>query len=265
MSTDARWLATMPEVYDRCLGPALFAPFAAHVAAEAAALAPRRVLELAAGTGILTAELVAALPTADITATDVNPAMMAVGQARAPGPTWRQADAQQLDLPDNSFDLVACQFGLMFFPDKPAAFAETARVLAPGGSLLYTVWDAAETSDFAGAMVQSLRAVLPEDPPEFIVRGPHGYHDPDQLAADLRAGGVVDGRVEPLVLRGATASAQVITEGFCLGTPLRFELAERGPLDELTGRLQQEMVSRLGSGPVTGDLGALLVTGRAPS
>jgi len=129
----------MPEVYDRCLGPALFAPLAARVAAEAQALAPRRVLELAAGTGILTAELVRALPAAEITATDLSPAMVGWAADRVAGPRWLQADAQQLDLPDADFDLVVCQFGVMFFPDKMAAFAEAARVLAPGGTLLFTV------------------------------------------------------------------------------------------------------------------------------
>jgi SAM-dependent methyltransferase len=262
MSTDSQWIATMPEVYDSCLGPALFAPFAARVAAVAQALSPRRVLELAAGTGILTAELVRALPAAEITATDLNPAMVAWAADRVAGPRWLQADAQHLDLPDAAFDLVACQFGVMFFPDKPAAFAEAARVLAPGGTLLFTVWDAVETSDFPAAMVRSLATVLPLDSPDFIVRVPHGYCDPDQLAADLRAGGLVADSIDRVVLRGRSPSAQVIAHGFCLGTPLRFALQERGSLEDLSSALSQQMVARLGSGPVDSDLAAFVVTAR---
>jgi len=192
----------MPEVYDECLGSALFAPYASLVATVAARLAPRRVLELAAGTGILTAELLRALPAAEITATDLNPAMVTRGAARVPGPDWRQADAQQLKLSDDCFDLVACQFGVMFFPDKPTAFAETARVLRPGGHALFTTWDTVDTSELPAAMVDSLQAVLPEDPPRFIERIPHGYVDAGQITADLRAGGLTDIGIERVVLHG---------------------------------------------------------------
>ncbi len=265
MSTESQWLAAMPEVYDECLGPALFLPFAVRVAAAAAERRPGRVLELAAGTGILTAELVRALPAADIVATDLNPAMVAVGSGRAPGPDWQQADAQQLAYPDGSFDLVVCQFGAMFFADKPAAFAESARVLVPGGTLLCTVWDHVETSDLPAAMVDSLHAVLAEDPPDFIVRVPHGYCDPDRIVADVRAGGLQEISIERLVLRGETPSAAEVTRGFCLGTPLRFALQERGSLPELTSRLAEEMVARLGDGPVAGSLAAYLVTARTPA
>jgi SAM-dependent methyltransferase len=254
----------MPEVYDECLGSALFAPYAGLVAAVAARRAPGRVLELAAGTGILTAELLRALPAAEITATDLNPAMVARGAARVPGPAWRQADAQHLDLPDDCFDLVACQFGAMFFPDKPAAFAETARVLRPGGSALFTTWDTVETSDLPAAMVASLQAVLPEDPPRFIERVPHGYVDAEQITADLRAGGLVGIGIERVVLQGRAESTVAAARGFCLGTPLRFELQARGSLPELTQRLAAELTARLGSGPVAGELAAFLVTARAP-
>lgn len=254
----------MPQVYGECLGPALFAPFAVRVAQAAAARAPRHVLELAAGTGILTAELVRALPAAEITASDLNAAMVAEGAAQVLGPVWLQADAQHLDLPDDRFDLVACQFGAMFFPDKPAAFAEAARVLVPGGTLLCTVWDDVTTSDFPAAMVAALQVVLPDDAPDFVVRIPHGYCDPDRITADLRAGGLAEPAVERVVLRGRAASARTLARGFCLGTPLRFALQERGSLPELTERLAAEMTTRLGPGPVTGELAAFLVTARAP-
>ncbi|HEX8766895.1 MAG TPA: class I SAM-dependent methyltransferase [Jatrophihabitans sp.] len=265
MSTDAQWSESMPEVYDSCLGPALFAPFAARLAAAARALSPRRVLELAAGTGILTAELARALPAAEITATDLNPAMVDWAAERLAGPRWLQADAQHLDLPDGCFDLVACQFGVMFFPDKPAAFAEAARVLAPGDTLLFSVWDAVETSDFPAAMMHSIAAVLPGHPPDFIVRVPHGYCDPDQLTADLRAGGLEPRGIDRIVLRGRSDSARMIARGFCLGTPLRFALQDRGSLEELTSALEDEMAARLGAGPVESALAAFVVTARTPA
>jgi SAM-dependent methyltransferase len=260
VSTDASWVEAMPEIYDRCLGPALFAPFADHLATLAATMSAQRVLELAAGTGIATAALIRALPAADITATDLNPAMVEWATDRVGGATWRQADAQHLDFPDDCFDLVVCQFGVMFFPDKPAAFAEAARVLAPNGTMVFTVWDVVELSPFPAAMVASLASVLPEHPPSFIVDVPHGYADPGRITADLEAGGLHAERIQPLVLRGSSPSARTITEGFCLGTPLRFALEARGSLERLTKRLSDEMTARLGAGPVEGDLAGLVVT-----
>ncbi len=254
----------MPEVYDRCLGRALFAPFASHLAQRAAALGPRRVVELAAGTGITTAQLVRALPGADITATDLNPAMVSWAAERVAGATWQQGDAQRLDLPDACADLVVCQFGVMFFPDKAAAFAEIARILAPGGTLLFSTWDAVEASDFPAAMVASLAAMFPDSPPSFIVRVPHGYADPDRIRLDVQSAGLLVQSIEPLVLRGKSASAQLLAEGFAMGTPLRFELQDLGPLGSLTQQLAQDMTRRLGDGPVEGDLAAFLVTARKP-
>jgi SAM-dependent methyltransferase len=146
---DRLWVGSMPEAYDRWLAPSVFRPFAQHLARRAARLAPRQVLEIAAGTGVLTSELIKALPGADVTATDLNAAMVEFGSRQAPGAEWRQADALGLPFDDDRFDLVACQFGVMFFPDKPAAFAEVRRVLAPGGALLLTTWGDVGTHGFA--------------------------------------------------------------------------------------------------------------------
>ncbi len=250
----------MPEIYERCLGPALFGPFAVHLAESARRLGPASVLELAAGTGIATAELSRAVPTARITATDLNPAMVSRGARNIPAADWRVADAQHLDLASAAFDLVACQFGVMFFPDRPAAFAEAARVLAPTGTLLFNVWDELAASRFPAEVVASLAVVLPEGAPDFIGRVPHGYADPDRIANDLRSGGLEPDRIERVVLRGRADSARTLAQGFCLGTPLRFALEQRGPLDELTDAVAAELTARLGSGPVEGELVAFEIT-----
>ena len=263
MTGDVTWSGSMPEIYDRELGPALFAPYAEDLARRAAALAPQRVLELAAGTGIATAALVRALPAASILATDLNEAMVSWAAPRIHGATWETADALSLDLPDASFDLVVCQFGVMFFPDKAMAFREAARVLAPKGTVLFTVWDTVETSGFPAALVDSLAAVLPDDPPTFVVRVPHGYADPDQIAADVASGGLQVLTVERLVLRGSARSARGLAEGFCLGTPLRFALEERGSLMALTDAIAEQLLSRLGTGQLEGDLAAFVVTAAA--
>lgn len=260
MTADAQWQGSMPEVYDRCLGPVLFAPYAAELARRAVALAPRRVLELAAGSGVLTAALVDALPGASITATDLNEAMVGWGAGRVPGADWRQADAQALPFPDGTFDLVMSQFGAMFFPDRVAAHAEAVRVIRPGGTSLFAVWDVVEGSPLTAAMVAAIADVLPADPPGFIVRVPHGYADPAVLGADLVAGGLLLGAVERVVLPTRAPSAASLAEGFALGTPLRFALQERGDLGALVPALADAMTARLGEGPVTGELAAWVVT-----
>ncbi|HEY3090606.1 MAG TPA: class I SAM-dependent methyltransferase [Jatrophihabitantaceae bacterium] len=185
MTEDTRWLDSMPEYYDRCLGPGVFAPFAQRLADIAAAHAPQAVLEIAAGTGIVTAELVRVLPTAQITATDLNPAMVAWAAQRVSGPTWLPADAQCLQFRDGSFDMIVCQFGVMFFPDKAQAFAEVARVLCPDGLFVFTAWDTVDTSDLPAAVVAGLAEMFTDDPPSFLTRIPHGYHEADRIRRDV--------------------------------------------------------------------------------
>lgn len=264
MSTDASWLASMPARYDSCLGPALFSPYAEHVAGLVRGWAPSRVLEVAAGTGIGTRALVAALPDAHLDATDLNAAMVEWGAAHVPGASWRAADAQELDVEPGSYDLVVCQFGAMFFPDRPGAYAQMAAALAPGGRVVLTVWDTVDGSDLTAAVVACLDEALPDDPPTFIARVPHGYGDPDRITADLVAGGLVDVEVERVVLRGAPTVPAVFAEGLCLGTPLRFELQQRGEPAELARDLARRMSERLGSEPVAGALAAFVVTARSP-
>ena len=262
MTADTSWLDTMPEVYDRCLGMAVFAPFGAELALRAAALSPSRVLEIAAGTGIVTAGLVEALPGADITATDLNPPMVHYASARVPGPTWRVADAQALDLADDIFDLVVCQFGVMFFPNRIGAYREVRRVLEPHGSFLFNVWDTLDTSVLPAAVYAALAEVFPDDPPDFGVRIPHGYSDPNRIKADVQAGGLTVEELERVELVGTSASAAQLAEGFCLGTPLRFDLQERGDLAEIVPRVAEITTRMVGEGPVEGSMAAYVVRAR---
>ena len=134
---------SMPEFYDRFLVPLMFAPFARHMAKCLDGTPAGDLLEIAAGTGIVTRELTRTLPgTVHITATDINPAMVERARTHAgmDRVVWREADAAALPFPDQAFDKVVCQFGVMFFPDKQAAFREIRRVLRPRGEFLFNVW-----------------------------------------------------------------------------------------------------------------------------
>ncbi len=258
-TADTSWLESMPEVYDRCLGLATFAPFAADIALRALELPHDRVLELAAGTGIVTAGLVEALPDAEITATDLNGAMVTYASTHVPGPTWEVADAQDLHYADDSFDLVVCQFGVMFLPDRIGAYRGVRRVLSPGGSFLFNVWDTLETHEVEAAVIDVMAELFPDDPPDFLRRVPHGYADPDRIRADVQAGGLTVAELERVELVGRAPSAAVLAEGYCLGTPLRFELQGRADLAELVPRVASGLKRRLGDGLIEGAMAAYVV------
>jgi len=259
---DRLWVGSMPEAYNRWLAPAVFHPFAVDLARRAARLIPRHVLEIAAGTGVLTRELITAIPSAAVTATDLNAAMVEFGSRRAPEAAWQQADALRLPFGDRQFDLVACQFGVMFFPDKPAAFREVQRVLTPGGRLLFSTWSTVDTHDFAAALVAGVERAFPDDPPTFVAAVPHGYSDVGQAAADLAAGGLEPVSTEPVTLYGRSGSAADVAAGFCTGTPLRMAIEDRGALAAATVAVAEEMRTRLGDGPVAAKMTAYVIEAR---
>jgi ubiquinone/menaquinone biosynthesis C-methylase UbiE len=252
----------MPDIYDRCLGAAVFRPFAVDLARRAGGLEPNRVLEIAAGTGIVTAELLAAVPNAHVTATDLNPAMVEAGRSRVPGAEWRQADATSLPFPDGVFDVVVCQFGVMFFPDRPAAYSEVARVLRASGVMLFNTWDTVDTHGFAQALLEGLEGALPGDVPPFVSEVPHGYADPEVVARDLTEAGFEVDSVDTVTLEGRGASASDVATGFCAGTPLRGQIEARGDLDAATRLVGRAMTARLGEGPVSASMRAHVVQAR---
>jgi SAM-dependent methyltransferase len=260
---DRLWLDSMAEAYDRWLGPAVFRPFAVDLARRAAHHRPDRILELAAGTGILTRELVAVLPDAELLATDLNPAMVSLGSTRVPSADWEQADALRLPYPDARFDLVACQFGAMFFPDKAAAYAEARRVLRPSGCLLFNTWDVVATHGFDAVVMAGLERAFPGDPPNFLVAIPHGYADRDVVVRDLTAGGLETVVVETVTLEGHAESAAEVATGFCTGTPVRAGIEARSDLATATAVVSEEMVRQLGPGPVTVRMTAHVFEARA--
>jgi SAM-dependent methyltransferase len=224
------------------------------------------VLELAAGTGVVTRRLATELPAGSaIVATDLNPAM--IEQARQVGTAreveWRQADAMRLPFPDGAFDAVVCQFGAMFFPDRGHAYGEARRVLAPGGMLLFNVWDRIEENEFADVVTTALESVFPDDPPRFLARTPHGYHDRDAIAADLRRGGFAAAPViDTLAARSRADTAEAVSIAYCQGTPLRNEIEARSPdgMVAATQACAQALEKRFGAGPVDGKIQAHVVS-----
>src|SRR4051812_39330892 len=169
--TVRQFAGSIPETYDRYLGPLLFEPYARDLAARLADLAPARVLETAAGTGVATRALARALPAGTpIVATDLNRPMLDLAAARMETAevTWQQADALALPFGDGTFDAVACQFGAMFFPDRAAAYREARRVLRRGGQFVLSVWDRIGRNELAHVVDGAVAAQFPDDPPRFL-------------------------------------------------------------------------------------------------
>jgi len=265
-ATDAVFLGSIPAIYESHLVPLIFEPYAADLAARLRARSPTRVLEVAAGTGVVTRALASALPAAvPIVATDLNPAMLdeAARRGTSRPVQWQPADAMQLPLPDASVDAVVCQFGAMFFPDKAHAFAEARRVLRPGGMFVFNVWDRIEENEIADTATDALAVVFPADPPRFMARTPHGYSDRQAIAMDLRnAGFTATPNIDTVTARSRAVSPHAAALAYCQGTPLRNEIEARtgATLAEATAACEAAIARRFGSGPVDGKIQAHVVT-----
>jgi len=266
MTDDASrvWAEDMSAAYDELLVPAVFRPYADDLAARVARRHPRDVLELAAGTGVLTGAMTALLPRARITATDLNVAMVQIGAANVPAATWQQADAMHLPFEAGSFDLVACQFGVMFLPDRPTGYAGIARVLRPGGHFLFNCWGPLATHEIEATVIATLAETFPDDPPTFLARVPHGYHDAGRVTADLTAGGFDDIQIETVEVDCTGKTANELARGYCRGTPLRPEIEARGDLEATTQTLATALERRFGPGVITGRMAALVVSATRP-
>lgn len=264
--SDTIFAGSIPELYDSHLVPLIFEPYADDLARRVAALDPSRVLETAAGTGVLTRAMARALPASvELVVTDLNQPMLdraaTVGTQRPV--QWKQADATRLPFDDASFDVVVCQFGVMFFPDKAHAFAEARRVLRSGGVLAFNVWDRIEENEFAHTVTTTLAGLFPSGPPLFLQRTPHGYFDREAISDDLtNAGFAAAPRFDTIAARSRAASARVPATAYCHGTPLRNEIeAHSGAiLAEATSACADAIAEQFGQGPVDGKIQAHIVS-----
>jgi SAM-dependent methyltransferase len=267
-NSDTVFAGSIPEIYDTLLVPLIFEPYAEDLARRVAESKPIRVLETAAGTGVVTRALSRVLPTSCvIVATDLNQPMLdraaAIGTAHPV--QWQQADALQLPFDDASFDVVVCQFGVMFFVDKAHAYAQARRVLRPGGAFVFNAWDRIEDNQFADVVTQALATLFPADPPRFMVRTPHGYHDVQAIAHDLaQAGFAAEPSIDTVAARSRAASPLIPAMAYCQGTPLRNEIEARcashgTSLAEATAVAAKAIAERFGQGAVDGKIQARVV------
>lgn len=263
--TDKVFAGSIPENYDRYLVPLIFESFAQDIAQRAAALSPRSVLETAAGSGVVTRALTPRLsPDASYAVTDLNQPMLDYAATRQPADnriSWRQADALALPFEDAAFDLVCCQFGVMFFPDRQAGYREAKRVLKPGGYFLFSVWDRIEENVFANDVTNALAEVFPGDPPRFLARTPHGYHDPALIRSELEKAGFSSVAIETRADQSRASSPRHPAVAYCQGTPPRNEIEARDAarLEVATNFAATRIANRHGSGEVAAKIQAHVI------
>jgi len=264
-----QFTGSIPENYDNGLGPNIFHDYAADLARRAGAVKPDSVLELAAGTGIVSRKLRDTLASGvRLVVTDLNPPMLEVARSKfADGEMveFTHANAMELPFGDSEFDLIVCQFGVMFFPDKITSYREAARVLRPGGRYIFNTWGTMEANPFSEIAHDATARFFPDDPPGFY-RVPFSYADPNTVKADLRAVGWADVEHVTIALRKTVADLAGFARGAVFGNPLIEEIRQRGGVDpdEVVTSIMEEFQNRLGPEPITMPLQATVFTGRAP-
>ena len=265
-SSDKVFSGSIPKMYDDWMVPFIFAGFAEDLAQRAASVSPSAVLETAAGTGVVTRALAPKLSAdARYVVTDLNQPMLdhaAQRQGQDRRITWQQADALALPFLNAQFDFVCCQFGAMFFPDRTKGYLEAKRVLKPGGRFVFNVWDRIADNVFANDVTNALAEVFPNDPPRFLARVPHGYHDERLIKDELRAAGFSRVDVERRSEQSRAPTPHYVATAYCQGTPLRNEIEARGAdkLQAATEHAAAAIAKLYGSGEVIGKIQALVIS-----
>jgi ubiquinone/menaquinone biosynthesis C-methylase UbiE len=263
--SDKLFAGSIPENYDRHMVPLIFEPFAADIAQRAASLSPSAALETAAGSGVVTRALAPRLHlSASYIVTDLNQPMLDYAASRqAPDSRikWCQADALALPFEDAAFDLVCCQFGAMFFPDRISGYREAKRVLKPGGYFLFNVWDRIEENVFADDVTNALAEIFPNDPPRFLARTPHGYHDTALIRSELKDAGFSHVAIETRAEQSRASSPRLAAVAYCQGTPLRNEIEARdaGKLEAATDYAAAAIAGKHGGGEVAAKIQAHVI------
>jgi len=265
LDADKLFSGSIPENYDSGMVPLIFEPYAADLARRAASFVPNAVLETAAGTGVVTRALAPKLPpAATYIVTDLNLPMLDYAASQQPPDVrikWRQADALALPFEDGTFDLVCCQFGAMFFPDRVCGYREARRVLKPGGHFLFNVWDRIEENVFADDVTKALAEIFPNDPPRFMARTPHGYHDTTLIRSELEEAGFSRVIIETRAEQSRASAPRIPAVAYCQGTVLRTEIEAReaGKLQAATDYVTSVIADKHGHGEVAAKIQAHVI------
>ena len=263
-----QFAGSIPEFYDRHLGPVIFEPYAKDMAQRAARRAAAgTVLETASGTGILTAHLRKVLPDSTrLIASDLNQAMIDFACLKQNMPStieWKQADATVLPFSDRSFSAVVSQFGMMFIPEKSAAIQEAKRVLVEGGLFAFSVWDSLEHNHFGRTAHEVVGSFFDFDPPTFY-QIPFGFHDPHLWINLLRKNGFNSPEAQLVSFEARSDSAESFAIGLVRGNPVSLAIRDRGlSFDSIVSAVRNALIRIGGDHPFRSPMQAYVFTAGA--
>jgi ubiquinone/menaquinone biosynthesis C-methylase UbiE len=264
--TDKIFNGSIPEFYDTYLVPLIFKEFAEDLALRVSKFSPANALEIAAGSGVVTRAFIEKLGARSrYSITDLNQAMLDYAKTKQKDDnrlTWLQADALELPFQAAEFDVVFCQFGVMFFPDRVTGYKETKRVLRSDGVFIFNVWDKIAENEFADIVTDAAAQIFPDDPPQFLARTPHGYHDVDLIEDELQQAGFARIEIETLEKTSIATKAENPAIAYCQGTPLRTEIEMRDPtkLDLVIKGATSAITEKFGAKPSSSKIQGHVIT-----
>ncbi len=252
MSTQSHWqfVGSVPENYERYLVPSIFAAWADDLVEEAALQPGERVLDIACGTGIVARTAARRLGSGgSVVGLDLSAPMLAAARsaAAAEGVTveWREGSALQLPLADRAFDVVFCQQGLQFFPDRPVALREMYRVLAPGGRLVLSVWREIERSPGFAVLAEALARHIGPEAGTLMTSGPFALGNIEELRALIAGASFKDITIRPAVKTLRYPSPDEFVLRYAAGSPLASAVASAD--DNARAALLSEIGAKLRS------------------
>lgn len=260
--TNTAFVGSIPEYYDKYLGPLIFEEYSIDMATRLDLPEDGALLEIAAGTGLAARHLRAALPkNATITVTDLHTSMLELAKSKFPDQQnilFEKADATDLSYADASFDVIACQFGIMFFPLKAKCIEDIFRVLKPGGNFMFSVWDSYAHNPMMNLVTDTLATLFPEDPPSFL-DVPLGYHNIDEIKNLLELAGFGDIEIAVLPRTMRTNDPNNVPLGFIMGNPLSMQIPERGGnISEVISKISSEITRQFGKAPIEAPMQAIV-------
>lgn len=265
MADSISFSGSIPEIYDKNLGPLLFEQFAIDLIERIENGSFESILELACGTGIVTKYLTEIIP-ADkkIVVSDLNPDMLEVAKKKVKRQNveWKVIDMHEIPFDDSTFDLVVMQFGIMFVPDKEKVFKEIYRVLKPGGKFLFNVWQSLEKNPIANITNEVVNRHFKDNPVTFY-QIPFSYHNESEVRKDLTNAGFKDISMDELHKTNTSVDSEFAAKGLLEGNPVVLQIKERNPdlLMQLRKELQEELKQKLGDKPMKAELNTIVFEG----
>ncbi len=256
-TTQNFFTGSVPRNYDNFMGPILLNSYAADLVNRVKGTGKIKVLELAAGTGRVTKPLLAALPDAQILATDISEDMMDIAKESiiSENLNWQNVNMMEIPFADNEFDLIICQFGLMFVPNKPKALTEMYRVLKPGGQLLFNTWGNLDLNPVWQISFNLFRETFGELP-MLKENGPFGLPAVEpviELMAVANFTNITGTEVHKMT---EVASASTVANGFLMTQPMLKDKPD--VFAAMYQKLQQALLEKLGDNPLRSPLLALV-------